>query len=506
MKLKKFVSMLLAVVMLLALAACGGGDPGSENSNPGSNNSSAPSGGGEIWECVVPWPSLGFTPEGMGDIEAAINAISEPEIGVHVTLEPIFCFDLNSQQTLMISTGTKLDLCLIMLETNASYVNNGTILDITDIYKDNAPHIQATLGDAVEAGTINHRLYSIPTGNIRGNSYGFGIRTDLFEKYAKDKSKKEYTIDELGELFAAIQAGEGAGFYAGGGLVTHEAFFRFDELGASASSGVLMLDGDTDTIVNMYATDTYMQYAKKVYEWAQAGYLVPDATSTDGGAEQIKAGRIGGQFLSTQPGQDAWLAQSAGVPITLLHTVHPAYGKTNSLSNISFGISANCKNPAKAMQLIDLMFADNDIGTILTSGLENKSYVVKEKDSDGNMIIAYPEGQTSDTVPYYNMFGVWPNAKAQLEPTTIDFFPELKAYNDGMVYSPAFGYTFDASDYSTQMAAIDSVVAQYQETIQGGKADPESVIPAFLRALEDAGINEVIAANQKQYDAWKSGN
>ncbi len=55
------------------------------------------------------------------------------------------------------------------------------------------------------------------------------------------------------------------------------------------------------------------------------------------------------------------------------------------------------------------------------------------------------------------------------------------------------------------MVTIDSVVAQYEETIQGGKADPESVIPTFLKALEEAGINEVIAANQEQYNAWKSG-
>ena len=37
-------------------------------------------------------------------------------------------------------------------------------------------------------------------------------------------------------------------------------------------------------------------------------------------------------------------------------------------------------------------------------------------------------------------------------------------------YSPAFGFTFDSDEYSSQIAAIDSVVAQYQEAIQGGRS------------------------------------
>lgn len=40
--------------------------------------------------------------------------------------------------------------------------------------------------------------------------------------------------------------------------------------------------------------------------------------------------------------------------------------------------------------------------------------------------------------------------------------------------------------------------------IQGGKVDPAEQLPAFLQALEDAGINDVIAAKQAQYDEWRA--
>ena len=63
---------------------------------------------------------------------------------------------------------------------------------------------------------------------------------------------------------------------------------------------------------------------------------------------------------------------------------------------------------------------------------------------------------------------------------------------------------YATDEYASQIAAIDSVVAQYQEAIQGGKVDPAEQLPAFLKALEDAGINDVIAAKQAQYDEWKA--
>ena len=32
--------------------------------------------------------------------------------------------------------------------------------------------------------------------------------------------------------------------------------------------------------------------------------------------------------------------------------------------------------------------------------------------------------------------------------------------------------------------------------------NPEEIMPEFIAALKDAGIDEVIAANQAQLDAW----
>lgn len=97
----------------------------------------------------------------------------------------------------MISSGDKLDLCLIMPETNASYVNNGSIIDLTELYADNGSNIKAAMGDAVDACMVNGALYSIPVASVMGNAYGYLMRSDLLEKHGFDATDRTVTHPPL---------------------------------------------------------------------------------------------------------------------------------------------------------------------------------------------------------------------------------------------------------------------------------------------------------------------
>lgn len=399
---KRLLSVLLAASMAVGLAACGGDSPktnggGSENAGQEAQNAGAQGDDGEVWTCVVPWPSVDESgePEGIADVEAAVNAITVPEIGVQVELAPIYCYNLNQQQTLAVSSREKMDLICCMLETNASYIKNGSIIPLTDLYEQYGTTIQSKLGEAVEACALNGVLYTIPTVNLLGNSYGFVMRSDLMEKYGYSAENQTMSTEEFGKLLAAVKEGEGAGFYPVAGLPGYQFFMKYDDLGGSASAGVIDLNGDTDKVINLFASDAYKAYADLMYEWAQAGYVNPDASFDDAPAQLVAAGNYGGQFISTQPGQELWVANMSGYEMTAItFEGMDIYSKTTDLSNLSWGISSVCDNPEKAMQLLDLMFADNEIGTILTCGLEGKTHVVLESDDEGHKIIDYPEGRT----------------------------------------------------------------------------------------------------------------
>ena len=52
------------------------------------------------------------------------------------------------------------------------------------------------------------------------------------------------------------------------------------------------------------------------------------------------------------------------------------------------------------------------------------------------------------------------------------------------------------------MTACVNVVNQYNLPLLAGIVDYEEVLPQFLAALEDAGIDKIIAEKQAQLDAW----
>ena len=152
-----------------------------ENGDSADDSASEGNGGadGEIYEVVMAMPILGAEPPGMQAVEDAINAVTEPEIGVHLTMYPIFLNDLASQQNLMITSGDKLDLAMIFVTGVGTYVNKGALLPLDDLYAQYGQDIEAAEGIAMAGGYFNGNLYAVPSEEKWARSYGFYARTDI---------------------------------------------------------------------------------------------------------------------------------------------------------------------------------------------------------------------------------------------------------------------------------------------------------------------------------------
>ena len=64
------------------------------------------------------------------------------------------------------------------------------------------------------------------------------------------------------------------------------------------------------------------------------------------------------------------------------------------------------------------------------------------------------------------------------------------------------GYSFVRDSVSTEIASLSTVIEQYDKMINCGALDPKKAVPEFISALKAAGIEEVIAENQRQLDEW----
>ena len=79
---------------------------------------------------------------------------------------------------------------------------------------------------------------------------------------------------------------------------------------------------------------------------------------------------------------------------------------------------------------------------------------------------------------------------------------KMQEFNASGIESKALGFVFDNSEYADQVSALNNVISQYNGALSSGSGDPEELLPQFLEALDDAGIDDVIAAKQEQLDAF----
>lgn len=521
---RKILSMLLCVSMVASLlAGCGESkEPNSTDVGNGETGNEEVS--SENVDIVMPMATLGEAPADLETVEAAINEITEAEIGVHVIIEPIPFGDLSSQQNLMISSGDQLDLVLSLWEGGiGNYVEKGAVIELTDLVENYGQDILASVGAGVAGGYYDGSLYAVPNAEAQGHSYGFYARADVVEElgFSFDPDQM-YTVEDLEELFVAYKAKYGDGYYCVAGTTSNSDFFQdlyghVENMGLGTGGYVAgglvdCLDKTNTTVENIYASEEYMEYAKRMYDWAQKGYFSADAaTNTDAGTAQVASGNYLGQFNNTEKVTIAQVSSACGTTMVPINIVD-AYATTGMYQAVLWGVSSNCEHPEKAMQMLNILYSNPEVVTMLMYGFEGTHYEVAEQGEDYKKVITFPEGVDAMNSSYYVTLGIFGNQNLYpvWAPDGLDRYELLTEFNemvsDESHKSVALKYAYNFSEHSSEHSAVAAVISQYSGAIACGSVDPATQIPAFVKALEDAGINTLIEDNQAQFDAWLAAN
>lgn len=133
---KKQLSLILASILLLGfLAACAG-----DSRTPSSEQNGDE---GEIVQITMSLMDItGKAQAGAQRIEDALNALTEPAIGVHVNLLFFEYGNLHNQTALMIAGGEDLDICNPVGEFSSRYAQ-GMRMEIGDLLEQYAPETSA---------------------------------------------------------------------------------------------------------------------------------------------------------------------------------------------------------------------------------------------------------------------------------------------------------------------------------------------------------------------------
>lgn len=516
---KKILSVILtAAVLSGCLVGCGSTSDftGSSDSSDADNSEAY-----NINMQIVTW---GQAPDEIDDVEAAINAIIEPEINATVTLNPIAAWDIATESNNSITAGEKVDLMCVFvfgqgMDSLTNYTSKGMLNELDDLLATYGSDITECLGEEINLGYLGDTLYAIPSKSLYGNGKAFVARKDYLDEMGIEVDEdKIYTVDELEEIFAKFSESYGTGYYplalyGGAGTDNYDIFNETDSLGSQMANGVLLnagLDGNT-TVVDLYETDEYMDYCKQMREWYLAGYINPDVnTIADDITSQMKSGNYLGSLGSTYPGSKIAMQNTLGVEMVELQIVEP-YATTTTASQALWTIPVTCENPERVMQFLNILYEDrelaSDVDALLNDGLEGVSYEVAEEVGGSKAIVEATETGTWSTWVPSGLYGDT-STIPQYAPNEASIYDEITSFNDEIVSSgkitDAFGYVFDGTSVSAQVTAVSAVVQQYRTLVGYGAVDPEEVMPEFIQALKDAGIDDVIAENQAQLDAWLS--
>lgn len=525
MKGKRLSALLLISAMTAStvLAGCGGGSGSGSTDTSGSSGSSAASESGETSDGystdidmdeepytvaiqVVTLPGTEYA--GEEDREAAINAITEPAINCKVDIQEIWISEIANTTSLAVAGNEKIDIVHVGTVNNlSSLVGSDILLDLNEgnLLQNRGPKLMELFADTMEAGNVDGRQLAVPAQVYSANQIGIVYNKTWADAHGIEVPE-QMTFDELSDLLYQVHDADPdmMAYFAGTGTLNGLQFMvGYEGFGSEASYGAV-LDSSTDTtVVNLYDSQLFRDYCVRMYEWARDGIMPGDPTDTNSSQDYFNAQSLfflSGTMGPKQMANYSATAQNTGFEIGFSMLGDPQI--TNGyITEYMWGIAVNSERPDKAMDFLNFLYSNGDVANILMYGLEGDNYefvdgsddIVKINGSyepgfyyggnEAEMYIKYPAGE--------------------------DYIDQLQTLEDEATLSPLAGYMFDDTNFQTESSVIYSTIQEYLPRLQNGMCDSEeetlALVDEFVDRLETAGINDVIAANQEQLDAYLAG-
>lgn len=501
MKMKKLVCLLLAVLMTLSLAACGSKTSESTGtaSTAASGDASAASAAAETDPSKMVTVKAAFL--GVYDmtdapkVQEAMNKILAEKYGIQCELTFIG-FGSWSQQSNLLLTGDGVDLMTYFMLPLNTFVANGQCLAL-DSYVANASDDFKSLftEDQMKGCQIDGVQYTIP--NLR--NYGNDYIVDFDEAKLAElgyKAEDIKTLDDVEKvLYAAHEKYPDIYTVVPQSNSTFSNGWSWDGLGDQNYIGVLGNCGQDTTVTDIFECKDFIDFCNYTHKWYNDGLIMGDALSNqEVGTTMIQNGAAFACFGNSAPS-----TPPAGITKSILIS---NWSDSTNISALSFGINSLSKHPDEAWTLLQALYTDKDLMTLLIDGIQDVHYVMND---DGSC--SYPDGVTATTSPYGNATAYWAMPYAKGVPPISDlgsatFFDDLIAFNKVSKTSKAAGFVLDTDKMgiTDEYAACLNVKAKYYDGLMNGVLDPATVMAQAHQEMVDAGIEKICAAKQAELD------
>ncbi|MBQ9251192.1 MAG: extracellular solute-binding protein [Clostridia bacterium] len=497
---RKLVALLMALTMMLGMVSFASAD--------------------DTYNLDIYWVGNGDNSAVRQGVEEAINAYIEPLIGATVTFHIIGWDDWTDKAVNALQSGEKMDL--IFTADWREYgieVSGGLLQPLDDLLEEYGQGIKETLPQTFLDGVkVNGVLYGIPTNKELCVPEGYLVNVTAAKEIGWDVQFDDPTIKTVEDLEPWLAAYKekypnkypylmdgAAGRWPDEPWVADWASLDDNYLAMKMAADE---NGEFDeTIYSIFETPEQEAHIRTMYKYGQAGYIDPDAALTSfdyngtfgrGDFLVMTAPLKGNNIKATEMYEANHTVDFEYTEIT----TQPKYVITVHAGGSMFGIPVTSQNPAAAMKYLNLMHSDKELVNLMLFGVEGVNYT---KVNDEQVEIS------SDANWYGVHGGAWTVGNTLLQYVTTAEDPQknalLQSYADDAVATASLGFRFTKDPVADQIAAVAQVIKEYAEPLMCGQVDPDNAsagIEALKAALKDAGVDEVKAEVQAQYDAWKA--
>lgn len=535
---KKLLAMVLATSMVLGLAACGAKDTATGNDAAASVAGSEASGGGTAIDTsehvVINYMVTGDKPDGdkavkLEEMMTELNAILTEKVNAELEIYYIGWTDYLSNYNL---TLAQMDGSVDLVGTASDWLDawpnakNGAFLELSEeMLQTYAPQTWASVTpEHWELCKYNGSIYLMPEDNYaQWTNHGFIYRLDwakaagladgvkswedltTYFRYVKETYPDMIPWDSDGTQYAQM---------ANGWITSHSNFVAVDGICSGALWGGTK--DDLYTIITPAYTETEMmvEYAKMMKEWDEIGVWKTDVLNNTASSnrDDYRIGRVAAEQHHTQTWTDLCSATEANT----IYKDDPAaetgffyFGQETgnvvalSITHGAMAVSAASKNPERALMVYDLLRNDPDCYKLLCYGIEGVSYEINEAG-----LRVTPKSYNSDTDNINGMTNWWWGRNDDLEikdaSRNWDAIDKLYAeYDDIKIDYPYGQFVPEVDDIQAKIQNINEVYTNYTKQISFGKytGTAEEIVAEMQGAMKQAGIEEVTAALQAQFDA-----
>ncbi|MBP7176495.1 MAG: ABC transporter substrate-binding protein [Thermoclostridium sp.] len=428
-----------------------------------------------------------------------VNAILKEKINATLKLNIFAAGDEYEMKTnTALAAGEPIDI-VFTANWNANYNINASSGYFTELngYLDKYPVIRSIVGEEfLNASAINGKIYAVPTNKEKVHHWGYLLRKDLVTKYNMDVLKIT-SIESLEPYLQTIWENERQ--ITPLAIANMDAPFQildWDRISDDDVPGALYPDNGSSQIINHFLAPESIELYHLMRSWYNKGYIHQDADTMQNQLELMRSGRFFAASQSLKPGKDAEISASTGYEWVQVDITRPVMSN-REVTGAMLAIPVKSGNPERAFRFIELLYTDKELINLLKFGIADVHY---RKVAENRIQL------TNRAYTGYNPGYTW-GFGDQFKDYILDTEDPLKwdrfiIYNNRGLVLDSLGFAFDKTNVEAQTSACKNVVQAYYKQLLTGSSDVEATIRQFEKELKAAGVSDLIAEMQRQYDAW----